>query len=116
MEEQAFDGDACIVDLLFACFSLLVADFAAVTVDAVTDAVDEALLHSVNFNEGKILNVIVDLNGSVADLPAQVVPEVISCSCGEEVEGLYDVDSVGVIDEAVERTVAAAEIELVIRI
>ena len=116
MEEQSLDGDSGIVDLLLAGFSHLVADFAAVTVDAVADTVDEALLHAVYFNEGKILNILVDLLGSVAGLLAEVVPEVVARSCREEVKRLYDVDAVGVIDEAVERTVAAAEIEFVIRI
>ena len=116
MEQKTFDCDSGIVDLLLAGFSHLVADFAAVTVDAVADTVDEALLHAVNFYEGKVFNVFIDLNGSVADFLAEIVPEVVACSCREEVEGLDDVDPVGVVDEAVERTVAAAEIELVIRI
>ena len=116
MEEQSLDGDSGVVDLLLAGFSHLVADFAAVTVDAVADTVDEALLHAVNFDEGEVLDVFVDLYGSVADLLAKVVPEVVACSCREEVKRLYDVDPVGVVDEAVERTVAAAEIEFVIRI
>ena len=116
VEKKTLDGDTRIVDLLFTGSSFLVTDLTAVTVNAVTDAVEEPALHAVNFNEGKIFDVFVDLHGSVADLLAQVVPEVVARSCREEVERLYDVDPVGVVDEAVERTVAAAEIEFVIRI
>ena len=116
MEEEALDGDACVVDILVARFSLLIADFAAVAVDAVADAVDEALLHAVDLNEGEILNIFVDLNGGIADLLTEVVPEVITGSCREEVERLSDLDAFCVIDEAVESTVTAAEIELVVRI
>ena len=110
MEQKSLDGDPRIVDLLGARSSHLITDFAAVAVDAVSDAVEKAALHAVDFNERKILYVAVDLDGSVTGLFAQVVPEVIAASCREIIQRLRDLHAVSVINEAVERAVTSAEV------
>ena len=88
---------------------VFVAFFTAIAVDAVADAVQEGVRLALDFDFREILQVFVDADGGVARFAVQILPEVVAAACGEVINIVPDVQPGGIVDEAVQRAVAAAD-------
>ena len=76
------DGNGGIVHGLLGFCTVSVTDLAAIAVDTVADAVEEAALQAVDVHHGKIGEVFVDTEGWLVGRTAQVVHEIVARACG----------------------------------
>ena len=106
--EEKTDGDLAIVDFL-AFFLLFLGDDAALTINAVSDAVDEAVFLAFDLNDRKFLEIWVEkviwLIGLVAFF--DVVKEVVSGSAWVEIEVAWEILDINAVDEVVESAISA---------
>ncbi len=108
-EHQTAQSDRGVIDRLVRLLPLAVSDLADQTVDADADIVDEVQLTALDSNEGQILDVFGEVEGRVAALLADVVEKVVAASGAVEEDLLLDPQTAGLVDEIVERAVAARE-------
>jgi hypothetical protein len=92
----------------------LVRDLAAVTVDAVSNAVDEQIVFAVDRDRRQISYVIVKRD-DIALIYADVSHEVVAVSRRVVINIMF-FDVLGVVYETVDRPVTAADDELVVRL
>lgn len=115
VEEQALDRNAGIVDRLRGRRAELVAHLAAVAVDAVADAVEEAVGAALDRHRGQIFQIFFHRERRRALFLAEIMQEIVSAADAEIEQLVRDADARRVVDEAVERAVAAAEHHVLIR-
>ena len=113
VEQQALDGDGGVVNRLVRVLALTVALLAAIAVDAVADAVDKFARLSLDRHGRQVREVGVDFLGSIARLFVQVCPEIVAAARRVVVDGVFKIVAVDVVDQIVERAVAAADADLV---
>ena len=110
VEQQALDGDRGIIyGLVHRRHSLLVADLAAVAVEAVADAVDKATRLAVYRDGRQILEIFLDGEGRLADFLAEIVQEIVARADGVIEDLVREVQPVRLVDEVVDRAVAAGQ-------
>lgn len=63
MEKQSFDRNCSVIYIALGCLPELIADLAAITVDSVAYAVEEAICLAVDSDLGKFFRYFVILNG-----------------------------------------------------
>lgn len=106
--EEKTDGDLTIVDFL-TFLLLFLGDDAALTINAVSDAVDEAVFLAFDLNDRKFLEIWVEkviwLIGLVAFF--DVVKEVVSGSAWVEIEVAWEILDINAVDEVVESAISA---------
>ena len=109
VKQQALDGDGRIIHGLVGLAAQSVADLAAVAVNAVADAVEEAPVLSVHRDCGQIAQMLRHGDRVRALLEAEIMQEVVSAAGGEIIELLREGHAVRVVEKAVQRAVAARD-------
>ena len=106
-EEQALDGYARVIYILFSLCAHHISDLAAVSVDTVADAVDKLILFAVYLAGGKILYVLGYLD-RLSYFAADIAQKVVTRADRAVVDLVFKLTLCGSVDEAVESSVAAA--------
>ena len=106
--EETLDRDRGIIDLLNILRLHFVACLTAVSVDAVADAVEDLVGFAAYLANGDIFYVFVDTDGLGLLADIKITEKIVARSRSHIVD-VAELNAVGVVEEAVERAVAAAE-------
>ena len=103
MEKKSFDGNGCIVYRFLAFTSEAIPDFAAITIDTISDAIDESILLSLYFHYRQVLYILVDRKRFFL---VYVTGEVIAASYRVVEDGAGIGNGFGIVDKSIEGSVS----------
>ena len=107
MEQKTFYRDTRIINGFIGFFAQFIADFAAIPVYTVTDAVYKFISISVYGNFGKIFDILIDKHGLVAFVSAEIVDKIVSAARREIIYVVTNADVRRIVYKTIKRSVTA---------
>ena len=113
VKQKTFDRARGVIDRFIGRFAHFVADLTAITVDPVSDAVDELVVLAVDGNGRQVAEVAVQRDQLALLLP-YAGKKIITCAGRKEIDLVFESHIGCIVDEAIQSTVAAGEDQFIV--